>query len=81
MGRGDRYRVFAELRILKDFKSFVLELQILKGLEGDFSDLQMIKDLREFLGRARRCVFAARQAESVEQVTPQFNTEHSLCQY
>jgi hypothetical protein len=35
--RGDRYRVFAELRILKDFKSFVLYLQILKGLQVDFA--------------------------------------------
>ena len=36
-GEGDRYRFFSELQNLKDFKSFVLELHILIGLQGDFA--------------------------------------------
>jgi hypothetical protein len=34
------------VRILKGFKSFVLEVRILKGLRMHFSEVQILKELR-----------------------------------
>jgi hypothetical protein len=55
------------VRILKDFKSSVLELQILKGLEVNFAELRILKNLGEFFRETRGWVFAARPATSGKQ--------------
>jgi hypothetical protein len=36
------------VRILKDFKSFVLEVFILKGLEASFLEVRILKELEAF---------------------------------
>jgi len=68
------------VRILKDFKSSVLELQILKGLEVNFAEVRILKNLEKFFRETRGWVFAARQVESVEQNTPDDSTIRLLCQ-
>jgi len=40
--------LFSELLILMDFKSFVLELQILKELRSDFADLLILQGLAKW---------------------------------
>ena len=43
--KGGPPRVFAELQILKDFKSCVLKLRIPKGLRECFGELRILKGI------------------------------------
>jgi hypothetical protein len=63
------------VRILKDFKSFVLELHILKGLESDSSYLRILKDLAGFFGKARALGVVAWGRVGVEEVTKYGSTK------
>ena len=51
--------VFTYLRILKGFKSFVLELRILKGLWAFFAELRNLKGIAASHRAARSHVFGA----------------------